>query len=440
MKQLIFLLTIITATALLKADESGEILWEVDVESGLGELILSPLGDTFFNTKDSIVQIRNVKNGALIDEIDVNNFNEDIKNLSISDNGRYLALSGDTPYVIIFDLLEKKEINRLTTVVYERQEGDRFVTYSTDKWVSSSISPDGTKFVGVAKNEDVYSKTNLVVIEIESGEILFEERRISYDTFSPSDNSPEWEFSKYTYDGSKIVVQLEYKTSNPSSPDSIYLIDSDTYKTDTILTNSYSESLFFDFVSNYSPLIHFKDEGVNKIYNVLEKNIINMDVEGNLWNIQFLRNNDLLIYGSGFESKIYDIYNKNILYDYNLVTEVKCQIDDGNRLFSLLYNKLYSLELKSNLTKVDISEETFELSPNPTTGEFRIKLNSQIPSEFYFELISLSGQVAKSNSLGFIGINSDEITINISEVSNGQYTLRVYSNQEEFVFNLIKEG
>jgi WD40 repeat protein len=88
-------------------------------------------------------------------------------------------------------------------------------------------------------------------------------------------------------------------------------------------------------------------------------------------------------------------------------------------------------------------EEGFEkeiiISPNPTTGSINISFTNRHSSFFQYGLISTSGQIVQSGVLGYLNIDSNSINLDISTLANGQYILRVFSEREEFVFNVIKE-
>ncbi len=120
------------------------------------------------------------------------------------------------------------------------------------------------------------------------------------------------------------------------------------------------------------------------------------------------------------------IYSTNVRY----IVGNDCFISSaGNKISKFRYDR-----------ETYVEKEYYEeivISPNPTAGS--IDLSNEHPAEFSYQLISLAGQVIKSNTLGFISKNSQS-SIDISDVPNGQYTLRVYSGREEFAFSIIKEG
>jgi hypothetical protein len=444
MKTLIFLITIITATSLVRAGENHEVIWETEPILGRSAISLSPNNDFLFVAVGSIIQKRSTTDGRLLDIIEIEDLSFDILNISISNDGNLLALSGNSPYIYLYSLVDQSIINKLTAVVYERQEGDKFVVYNTDKWVSSSISPDGTKLTGIAKNEDVYDKTNLVIIEIESGKILFEERRISYDSFNPSDYSPDWRSVEYSKDGTKIVAQLVYRTPNSDNPDSVYIFKADIFKLDTILENTYSSSDNSFYLNLKSNKLFLTNNKELTIFSFEDRQTETFELGKEPRNLIFSYNYSKIILRLGVEyPRIFD-YKHNTFSD-----EIK--IYKGIPKITTSQDQVIYIGVDSRISLIDIVWENISgvyssnnnkstIAPNPTTGDINIKLNNQIPSNFNFELISLSGQIVKTYVLGFITHDNQNISLNISEVANGQYTLRIYSEQEEFSFSIIKEG
>lgn len=441
MKKLIFIITIITATSLVRAGENDEIIWETEQISELDQIVLSPDGDIFYNTNDSIIQVRLVEDGTLVEEINIEDFSLNIEAMSISNDGNLLALSGDNPYVYIYDLSERRLVSKITAKVFVREEYGENVVYEAEKWLASDISPDGTRITGILYTDRGEGISNFVVIDISSNEVLFEEPRLLYDIFNPSDYSPKWLSSTYSSDGSNIVAQLEYTTPDPSSPDSIYILNANTFKKDTVLANTYFPEFLKGFVSYYNPMLAYQSKDSINLYNMSTRKIIKTNLNTSIWSFLFLRIKDFLIYGYNWESDLYNLTNNESMYKYKTLVDYICQTKDSSRIISIDRDKIVCLRTIFNITNINESESTdVYVSPNPTTGEIRIKLNNQFSSYFNYELISISGQIVKCSSIGFIGVKNKELTINNSDVANGQYILRIYSEKEEFIFTLIKNG
>ena len=116
----------------------GEVLWESETIGGLNEVEVSPLGEVLYNTNDSIIQVRSIEDGKIVDEIVFPNTTR-LDHISITADGRFMAVSGQTKYIIIYDLFEKRGVKRITTIAYEREEYGKNVVNDTDEWTSSSI-------------------------------------------------------------------------------------------------------------------------------------------------------------------------------------------------------------------------------------------------------------------------------------------------------------
>jgi len=106
---------------------------------------------------------------------------------------------------------------------------------------------------------------------------------------------------------------------------------------------------------------------------------------------------------------------------------------------SLQGHKLRRVEANDFLTDVESSEGSENyLYPNPTSGTINISLSNKYASHFEYEIISTAGQIALSGVLGIVDSESTNININISSVPIEQYTIRIYSDREEFTYNFIK--
>jgi hypothetical protein len=107
---------------------------------------------------------------------------------------------------------------------------------------------------------------------------------------------------------------------------------------------------------------------------------------------------------------------------------------------SLQSHKLRKINVDDLLTNIETGYNNTEnyLYPNPTTEDINIQLNNKYASEFHYELISTADLVVQSNPLGIIN-PSGQSRIDISNLANGHYSLRIYSEREEFIFSIIKE-
>lgn len=97
--------------------------------------------------------------------------------------------------------------------------------------------------------------------------------------------------------------------------------------------------------------------------------------------------------------------------------------------------------LKNFLTKTSVENDLSNNGvtyPNPTVGYITVKFNNKFPSEFSYEVISVTGEVVMSDDLGYLTSNNNSINLDISNVANGSYSIKIFSNQEEFTSNVVK--
>lgn len=432
MKQLIIVITLLVVTLPQLSFAEEEVIWETEKIGGLNEVQVSPLGEVLYNTNDSIIEVRSIDDGRVVDAIIFPNTTR-LDQISISTDGRFMAVSGQTKYTIIYDLFERREVKRITTIAYEREEYGNNVVYDATRWISSSISPDGTKFTGIAtaRNGEM---TNFVVIDISTEKVLYEQRRIIYDHFNPEKPYQKWQSTEYSPDGKYIVNQLEFK----SGSDSVYIFDANTFEIYDVVLNTYSKSKIKLTFSPYKPMFAFYKSSNIYIYDIVNKRIINTDLKANSTSLVFSRNSNQLIYKFDSENHIYNIDSREIIYEYDFVTVPKCITLDNNRLISRIYGVIYCLNTYWVKSSVKNIENEIIISPNPTNGLVNISFTNLHPSAFKYEVISNLGQVVQSARLGYLQLEANSVNLDISTIGNGKYIIRVFSDREEFVFNVIK--
>ena len=129
----------------------------------------------------------------------------------------------------------------------------------------------------------------------------------------------------------------------------------------------------------------------------------------------------------GFPPK--NVYSETIIYNESMNYFIGAS---SNELSKFLYDRETSI--------VSEYEEEIIISPNPTNGSINISFTNKHSSSFQYELISNSGQIVQTAAMGYLQLAANSINLDISSIANGNYILRVFSLQEEFVFNVIKEG
>ena len=434
MKQLIIFIALLVVTLPQFGFAEEEVIWETEKIPYLHGVLVAPQGEIFYNLRGKDLQIRRVDDGVVIDSIIMENIPNYLYKMSITDDGRYMAFSGDNPYVIIYDLQERKEVKRITTIAYEREEYGNNVVYEATRWISSSISPDGTKFTGIAtaRNGEM---TNFVVIDIATEKVLYEQRRIIYDHFNPDEPYYKWHSAEYSPDGNYIVSQLEFRTGS----DSVYIYDANTFEVYDVVLNSFGEIV----LNKYENLLATSRGKELILYNLDSKESKNIYFESQLRNIIFPMNENKIVLRIGTSTAV--------IYDYNLEKIANTISYRGLPKSSAKDNNLIYFGMDYNLALIkpdwdtinainNLEKSNKSISPNPTTGLLNITLTNEVASFFRYEIISDSAQIIKTEDIGFLDNRNSQITINISTVVVGHYILKVFSNQEEFIFNVIKEG
>ncbi|MFA7327523.1 MAG: T9SS type A sorting domain-containing protein [Candidatus Kapaibacterium sp.] len=437
MKKLILLivLTVVTLPQLCYAED--EVIWETEKISYFHGVLVAPQGDILYNLRGKDLQIRRVDDGVVIDSIIMENIPNYLYQMSITDDGRYMAFSGDNPYVIIYDLQERKELKRITTIAYERDEYGKNVVYDAENWVSSSISPDGTKITGIV-NARIGEMTNFVVIDIATEKVVFEQRRITYDHFNPDEPFYKWHSAEFSPDGKYIVSQLEFR----SGSDSVYIYDANTFEVYDVVLNSYDNEYNSFSFSYFKPLFTARMGKRLIIYDLVMKEQKIFDLDGNSRNIVFSRNDDKIALQIGTTAPVIMDYKKGTVLDtLSYIGLPHISTKDNNLVYFGIGFKIALIKPNWNkITSVSDNNNGDYISPNPTTGDLSINFSNKRASFFHYDIISNSGLVVLSDDMGFLGKDNNNLKINISPISNGQYLLRIFSDQEEFVFNIIKEN
>lgn len=433
MKQLIIFITLIVVTLPQFGFAEEEVIWETEQIPYLHGVLVAPQGEIFYNLRGKDLQIRRVDDGVVIDSIIMENIPNYLYKMSITDDGRYMAFSGDNPYVIIYDLQERKEVKRITTIAYEREEFGKNVIYDTDEWISSSISPDGTKITGIAtaRNGEM---TNFVVIDIATEKVLYEQRRIIYDQFNPSDTFYKWHSSEFSPNGNYIFSQLEYREGdNTNAPDSVYIYDVKTLEVYDVVLNSFNREIQF---SNYKPLCAIYSGNRILIYDIKNKQIIESELNNSVVGIVFSRFTNQLIYAFDFENHIYDINTKEIIYEYENPKIPRDISLDNTKLISTLYNNIYCLNTYWGTSTVVNNEKETVISPNPTNGFANITLNCQSPNLSY----QINNDTGQSLENKIIDNSSNNLIIDFSIYPVGVYYITINCISNSTTYKIVKEG
>ena len=74
-------------------------------------------------------------------------------------------------------------------------------------------------------------------------------------------------------------------------------------------------------------------------------------------------------------------------------------------------------------SNTDVKKELkMSISPNPTTGNFKISFNNPVNDEFIFTVINNTGQIVSESKMNFDG---SEASVNITSLVNGIYQFKL---------------
>jgi len=124
----------------------------------------------------------------------------------------------------------------------------------------------------------------------------------------------------------------------------------------------------------------------------------------------------------GSYANAFDFYTSNIIYVTGGTTAKLGQwVSTGN----------------SNLLNIDHSPDV-EIYPNPCIGNATIKFNLFVVSTFSISILDIAGRTIKTIN-GDVKLEGPQLVeVNLSELDNGVYFCRIYSNQKLQVIKFIK--
>lgn len=230
----------------LFSNEEVEIIWETDSLGIIGGALLSPNGNNFFHSKDSTIHVRSIKNGNLINIIDIENYDNDIKSYSISDDGKMLVFGGENSDLIIYDLLNGKVLKRLTSTMISHIWFDKTYEEKVRFWNKVIISPNGKFVSGIGSTN---SATTIIVFNVETEELLYNDSRYEIRTEENFPNSLKpgtWEYINFSKDSKYFITSIDnYRTGYF---DSTYIKSTDSFRTiNSIATESTYNSNLLTF-------------------------------------------------------------------------------------------------------------------------------------------------------------------------------------------------
>ena len=200
----------------------------------------------------------------------------------------------------------------------------------------------------------------------------------------------------------------------------------------------YSDSLYVSCASGINIAYAY-----DFIYNINPSNTLNMptanvlefefDKENNIWALFGDTNNNPYAFAK-LEGNTWTNYfdATNCPVDFSKFKGF--EIDTNGVIWVLERNYLRTLSFGNNpvwLNAEELDKNAISLFPNPVKNNFSISINTK--STFDVQIFTLSGALVKT-----IVTNSGE-PINVNEISNGFYLVKVKHDGKEFIEKLIKE-
>lgn len=429
---------IILVSQLSFAEEEAELIWRTDRLGGNGSISdveISNTREIFYNVLDNIVQVRNIIDGLVIDTITFNNHFEYINGISITNDDRYLAVSGNGSHIIIWDLENNQEYKRLTKTINEEQ--------SAQFWKSISISPDGSKVSAIAVRESFNTVTELVVFDLETGEVLISKNRKSLDKINEVYYGPEWGSTEFSPNGEYLVTELGVNWDHQSGQvvlDSVYVYNTNNYTIEGQLQNQF-ENRDISF-SSYENVMSSTYGSTLTIYNLDTKESNSKTFNSYMNSVVFSRQSKKLIHKIGL--------GKPYIFDYNLMDTIfsysayclgnKVTLDNNyiicnaNGALSLVYANWDGITSVSQT-----GNEDNVLYPNPSDSKLNVKLDIKNTGIFQYQIFDMNSNLVLTNKIGFLQRGDNAINIDISSLISQSYILKISSKFESYDFKFIKE-
>ena len=108
-----------------------EIVWRTGIIGIIKDVEISGNKQLFYSPFGNNIQIRSVESGELVDSINFEDTFTTINSIALTLDNNYMAIAGNNPYLIIWDLENNQEYKRLTKTINEEQ--------SAQFWKSISI-------------------------------------------------------------------------------------------------------------------------------------------------------------------------------------------------------------------------------------------------------------------------------------------------------------
>lgn len=465
MKQLIFLITIIATTSLVRAGEIVPVWeqeWDIDNTKGLETIMdiefIEGEDQFMFIGEESgigIIEIRETATGEYIKSDTVNNIYEESRFEILPDSNRFIISVGgisDIPAgfevrsLEDFSIINKFEVPLEGDTVTE--EGNSFVNRIIDVKVDQSrpyvyfILEKALPRQSLDSEKEYYA---IKTYNYETGEEVRELRSYKDDNMMIIDVSDDGRYLASINEREAYIYIWDLETFSQirsyqlfrNSPDKAWRTDVRDMRFSELNSDIIYFSGVFSKIGNPDEF-----EGSVFEYSIERGNHINkLPDNKSIGRLIFAEDEKILFLNFGSPLKFFNMLSSTL--EFKLPFELKDWVgmsSDYNSKFKFyLLRSRKGIKSIQYLTPTDIENQDQNdgiIYPNPTTNNIQIGTNC-MNSEIHLELMDLNGSLLVSK---IIPITDDYITFDLSGFPSGSYFIRLNCGEQVNTYNVIKEG
>ena len=114
----------------------------------------------------------------------------------------------------------------------------------------------------------------------------------------------------------------------------------------------------------------------------------------------------------------------------NLQPRVGSGIDDKN-------NGKKDIQQSDRDQNIQVSD--LDIFPNPTMSIVNIKTDTWLPGKYNYQIIAIDGRVVQNVNQKTIDENTSNITLDFSDLQNGMYVVKFWSDKNMFASKILKQ-
>ncbi|MCX6148220.1 MAG: T9SS type A sorting domain-containing protein [Candidatus Kapabacteria bacterium] len=434
MKKYFVLILLLLAFYLPSHAETSDTIWTHYINGYEQGVKFSPEGKYVYAVSSGYVTKIEVETNKTIN---VFNPKITIHSMDLSQDGKYLLLSGDTALVIVN--AESGEIFK--TFVYPFYLALDKDDYITIHIKTVSFSYDG-KYCGIVYNGgNPFTKTNhsnLIVWDVGTGKVVLNR------------NDDNLVFESLVFSPTENIFAVKYGHPNQNNKVPIDVYELGTWKLLKQFEGHVFETNGIKFSKNGNFLASWGNNEPSEKFKIWDMNTLAIKPNtyakysiASIWDLCFLNDSTLIA-----SAEI--LINSQLRWEFikiNLVKQTKTLIADGqagidiNSLNSknLLVTGNYTGVTLLNLDKtLDVISETHQppiiIYPNPVTKELTVTLSESNNTIINYRIINSTGQIIQ-NMTSFIQNNT--LKVNVSNITNGSYILNLQYSNNSLSYNFI---